>query len=180
MREAAHALRFQVYCLERNFENAEEHPDGLEIDSYDTHAVQGVLFHRPTRGAIGSVRMILPEAGTEDSYGLDRTRHESSDRGDDADQHQGCRDQPDHIARAPVPRRRQGAPPRQCARPVGSAGGPVSSAVDRPWLWHKPLSLGGSQFPGAPGVLLARRDRLNVAHGPSLKGGYLSVTRVSA
>jgi N-acyl amino acid synthase of PEP-CTERM/exosortase system len=68
LREAAHALRFQVYCLERNFENAEEHPNGLEIDSYDAHAVQGVLFHRPTRGAIGSVRMILPEAGTEDSF----------------------------------------------------------------------------------------------------------------
>lgn len=66
--EAAHALRFQVYCLERKFENAEEHPNGLEVDAYDTHAVQGVLFHRPTGGAIGSVRVILPEAGTEDSF----------------------------------------------------------------------------------------------------------------
>lgn len=64
---AAHALRFQVYCLERKFENAEEHPDGLEMDNYDGHAVSGVLFHRPTGGAIGSARLILPEAGAEDS-----------------------------------------------------------------------------------------------------------------
>ena len=55
-------MRFQVYCLERKFENAEEHPDGLEVDAYDEHAIQGVLFHRPTRGAIGAVRMILTEA----------------------------------------------------------------------------------------------------------------------
>lgn len=68
LREAAHALRFQVYCLERKFENAEEHPNGLEIDMYDTHSIQGVLFHRPTRGAIGSVRMILPEEGSENSF----------------------------------------------------------------------------------------------------------------
>lgn len=66
--ETAHALRFQVYCLERKFENAEEHPDGLETDGYDAHAIQGVLLHRPTRGAIGSVRMILPKAGAEDSF----------------------------------------------------------------------------------------------------------------
>ena len=54
--EAAHALRFQVYCLERKFENPEEHPGGLEMDAYDAHAVQGVLFHRLTGGAIGSAR----------------------------------------------------------------------------------------------------------------------------
>jgi N-acyl amino acid synthase of PEP-CTERM/exosortase system len=68
LREAAHALRFQVYCLERKFENAEEHPNGLEMDMYDAHSVQGVLFHRPTHGAIGSVRMILPADTSEDSF----------------------------------------------------------------------------------------------------------------
>lgn len=58
--ETAHALRFQVYCLERGFENAAEHPDGLEKDAYDAQSVHGVLFHRPTRCAIGTVRAILP------------------------------------------------------------------------------------------------------------------------
>jgi N-acyl amino acid synthase of PEP-CTERM/exosortase system len=65
LREAAFALRYQVYCLERKFENADEHPNGLEIDAYDAHSIQGVLFRRPMRGAIGSVRMILPIAGSQ-------------------------------------------------------------------------------------------------------------------
>ena len=58
--EAAHALRYQVYCLERKFENADEHSAGLEIDQFDERAIQGVLFHRPTDTAIGTVRMIVP------------------------------------------------------------------------------------------------------------------------
>ena len=66
--EAAHALRFQVYCLERKFENAEEHPDGLEIDVYDEHAIQGVLLHRPTHLPIGAVRMILPKASPDNCF----------------------------------------------------------------------------------------------------------------
>ena len=64
--ESAHQLRYQVYCLERKFENADEHSSGLETDQFDSHADQGVLFHRPTGRAIGTVRMILPadlEAG---------------------------------------------------------------------------------------------------------------------
>jgi len=63
--EAAHALRYQVYCLERRFENADEHSTGLEIDQFDKHAVQGLLFHRPTDRAIGTVRLILPDHRVE-------------------------------------------------------------------------------------------------------------------
>src|SRR5258708_14014179 len=58
--EAAHALRYQVYCLERRFENADEHSTGLEIDQFDKHAIQGLLFHRPTERAIATRRIILP------------------------------------------------------------------------------------------------------------------------
>jgi N-acyl amino acid synthase of PEP-CTERM/exosortase system len=59
--EAAHALRYQVYCLERGFENAAEHPDGFEKDAYDAQSIHGVLFHRPTRRPIGTVRAVLPK-----------------------------------------------------------------------------------------------------------------------
>jgi len=59
--EAAHALRYQVYCLERGFEKAAEHPDGFEKDAYDAQSIHGVLFHRPTRRAIGTVRAVLPK-----------------------------------------------------------------------------------------------------------------------
>lgn len=58
--EAAHQLRYQVYCVERGFENPSDHTDGFETDQYDRHAIQGVLFHRPSERAIGTVRMILP------------------------------------------------------------------------------------------------------------------------
>jgi N-acyl amino acid synthase of PEP-CTERM/exosortase system len=58
--EAAHALRYQVYCVERKFEDAEEHRTGLETDQYDKSAIQGVLFHRPSEQAIGTVRIIQP------------------------------------------------------------------------------------------------------------------------
>lgn len=58
--EAAHSLRYQVYCLERKFENPDEHASGMEFDEFDSHALQGVLFHRPTERPIGTVRMILP------------------------------------------------------------------------------------------------------------------------
>lgn len=72
LRETAYAMRFQVYCLERKFENAEEHPDGLETDIYDAHAVQGVLFHRPTQSAMGAVRVILTEGGIPDSLPIEK------------------------------------------------------------------------------------------------------------
>ena len=63
--ETAHALRYQVYCLERKFENAAEHQSGLETDGFDGHAKHGVLFHRPTQKAIGTVRMIVPRRDME-------------------------------------------------------------------------------------------------------------------
>ena len=70
--EVAHALRFQVYCLERKFENAEEHPNGLEFDAYDGHAVHGILCHRPTDSAIGAVRLIHTRGGVPDSLPIER------------------------------------------------------------------------------------------------------------
>ena len=65
--EIAHALRYQVYCLERKFENPEQHRDGLESDLFDDRAIHGVLFHRPTNRAIGTVRMIMPRGYEVDS-----------------------------------------------------------------------------------------------------------------
>ena len=57
----AHELRFQVYCLEMtDFEKASEHPDGLEKDVYDARSVHGLLLHRKTGQATGTVRLVLP------------------------------------------------------------------------------------------------------------------------
>jgi len=60
----AHALRFQVYCLERKFEKTEEHAGGIEVDAYDTHSAHGLLFYRLTGEALGTVRIISPNNGS--------------------------------------------------------------------------------------------------------------------
>jgi N-acyl amino acid synthase of PEP-CTERM/exosortase system len=72
MREAL-AIRYSVYCVERGFENSAEHPDGLETDEYDSHAVHSLLVHRSSGTAIGTVRIVLPLAASpEKSFAIQR------------------------------------------------------------------------------------------------------------
>lgn len=66
-RLACHRVRFQVYCIDNQFEDASEHPDGFETDAYDEHAVHSVLTHRSAVNPIGTVRLVLP-------YGAGRRR----------------------------------------------------------------------------------------------------------
>jgi N-acyl amino acid synthase of PEP-CTERM/exosortase system len=56
----AQAIRYQVYCLEREFESAAEHSSCLERDSFDAVAIHNLILHRPTSDAIGTARLILP------------------------------------------------------------------------------------------------------------------------
>jgi len=58
-----HTLRFQVYCLERKFENTEEHAGGMEVDAFDSHSAHGLLIYRLTGEALGTVRIISPNNG---------------------------------------------------------------------------------------------------------------------
>jgi N-acyl amino acid synthase of PEP-CTERM/exosortase system len=60
----AQAIRYQVYCLERQFESARDHDDSLERDAFDDLSVHSLIIHRPTSDAIGTVRLILPAADT--------------------------------------------------------------------------------------------------------------------
>ena len=62
----AHRLRYQVYCVEKGFEQASDHADRLERDEYDAHATHGVLLDRVTQEAVGTVRLILPVADAID------------------------------------------------------------------------------------------------------------------
>ena len=55
----AQAIRYQVYCLERSFENAAEHKSGLECDDLDDIAIHNLLVYRPTSEPIGTARLIL-------------------------------------------------------------------------------------------------------------------------
>jgi N-acyl amino acid synthase of PEP-CTERM/exosortase system len=59
--ETALTLRYQVYCLERQFEDAGRHAEGLEQDDFDRHALHALLIHKGRDEAIGTARLILPE-----------------------------------------------------------------------------------------------------------------------
>jgi N-acyl amino acid synthase of PEP-CTERM/exosortase system len=59
----AYRLRFQVYCLERGFEDAAQYPDGRERDADDARSMHCLLISRPTRMVLGTVRLILPQCG---------------------------------------------------------------------------------------------------------------------
>jgi N-acyl amino acid synthase of PEP-CTERM/exosortase system len=65
MLQTAQNIRYQVYCLERKFENAADHGDGLESDAFDAMAVHSLVFHRATSNAIGTARLILPRHAVE-------------------------------------------------------------------------------------------------------------------
>lgn len=60
--DKAFALRYQVYCLERQFEDASQRPRGVETDEFDRHSVHSLVFHRPQEEPIGTARLILPQA----------------------------------------------------------------------------------------------------------------------
>jgi N-acyl amino acid synthase of PEP-CTERM/exosortase system len=66
-------LRYQVYCVEKEFEDANAHPNELEKDEFDSHAVQGLLLHRATGTALGTARLVLPLSDTpERSFAVQR------------------------------------------------------------------------------------------------------------
>ena len=59
------ALRYQVYCLDRPFEDPSCFPDKRERDRYDGRSVHALVRHRHTGEAIATVRLVLsrPELG---------------------------------------------------------------------------------------------------------------------
>jgi len=57
---AAQSLRYQVYCLERHFEEPDPLSGGLEHDDYDPRSLPGLLYFRHDPEPIGTARLILP------------------------------------------------------------------------------------------------------------------------
>lgn len=57
LRDKVYKLRYQIYCLERQYEPGD---DGREFDEYDSGARHILLIHRATGEAIGTVRVIVP------------------------------------------------------------------------------------------------------------------------
>ena len=65
LQEKAFQLRYQVYCLERGFENAADYPDGRERDGDESRSLHSLLLDRATGAAVGTVRLILPRRGDD-------------------------------------------------------------------------------------------------------------------
>ena len=62
LREEVFRLRYQVYVVETGFERAEDHPNGLERDAFDTRSDHYLLRHRATGVYAATARMILPDS----------------------------------------------------------------------------------------------------------------------
>ena len=58
---SSYRLRYDVYCIERNFLQAHDYPDALETDQYDPHSLHfGVTNLRDE--LVGTVRLVRPSA----------------------------------------------------------------------------------------------------------------------
>lgn len=59
--DEAMALRYQVYCHERPFEDARHFPDGRERDAYDHRSVHALVRDRGTGECAATVRLVLSD-----------------------------------------------------------------------------------------------------------------------
>ena len=63
--EEIYELRYDVYCLDRAFEDAACFPDRREHDEYDTHSAHGMVRHKHTGKPIAGVRLVLSQSPQE-------------------------------------------------------------------------------------------------------------------
>lgn len=53
------ACRYQVYCLERGFEDPGQHTDGRECDPFDEHSIHLAAIDSQNHDVVGTARIIL-------------------------------------------------------------------------------------------------------------------------
>lgn len=58
--ETAFRIRYQVYCVERSFEDPEDFPDQMETDEYDMHSAHSLVRCKVSGQYAGMVRLVLP------------------------------------------------------------------------------------------------------------------------
>ena len=64
--DEAYQLRYQVYCEEKGYEDAERCPDRREYDEYDSRSMHCLIKHKGSGIYIGVARLILPQSSTDD------------------------------------------------------------------------------------------------------------------
>jgi N-acyl amino acid synthase of PEP-CTERM/exosortase system len=62
LKQEVYKLRYQVYCLEKSFEDTSQHSDGLEFDEYDAHSCHYLIKHKATGSYMATTRLILPDS----------------------------------------------------------------------------------------------------------------------
>jgi N-acyl-L-homoserine lactone synthetase len=62
-RSIHYRMRYQVYCLERGYEDPGAFPHGEERDEWDGNAAHFMVRHRPTGQWLATLRLVLPRAG---------------------------------------------------------------------------------------------------------------------
>lgn len=67
LKNEVYKLRYQVYCLENDFECAKQFPDEIESDKYDQHSVHYLIRHRKSGDYAGTTRLILPRANNPEN-----------------------------------------------------------------------------------------------------------------
>ena len=60
-------LRYQVYCVEHDFEDSSNFKDGKESDEYDYRSVHGIVCHRSSGITAATVRLVLPDTSNLDT-----------------------------------------------------------------------------------------------------------------
>jgi N-acyl-L-homoserine lactone synthetase len=58
--ETAFRIRYQVYCVERSFEDQDAFPNQMETDEYDLHSAQTLMRCKASGQYTGMVRLVLP------------------------------------------------------------------------------------------------------------------------
>lgn len=64
LRDECFRVRYQVYCVERQFERQDHNPGGMEQDVYDDRSVHALVLHRASGVAIGTIRLVMHESGS--------------------------------------------------------------------------------------------------------------------
>jgi N-acyl amino acid synthase of PEP-CTERM/exosortase system len=54
-------LRYQVYCIENDFEDSSRFKDGKESDDYDCRSAHGIVRHLSSGATAATVRLVLPD-----------------------------------------------------------------------------------------------------------------------
>ena len=62
LKNEVYKLRYQVLCIEYEYLNTQEYPDGVEFDDFDQHSVHYLIRHRKSGHYAATVRLILPDA----------------------------------------------------------------------------------------------------------------------